>query len=385
MATTPLRPWQTPKSISIDELSTHYVSRHTYERLPKMFSRRSYNFVFCVPFEQDEYGKTRTRWFSITIHAADPDTGTGGVRPKEKKKPFASFWEGKLPMINGFAALGSNVYSFGGLTYPICLSNVYKLDVTTPHPRRVCPMISPRYNSHSLVVDGKIYVFSGHLRSILPTDCRDEVCWGEVFNPDNKRWEALPDPPYDSRVTTLAAALENPNRILVGFDVPGKRKTAMFCTYNVQNRSWEFLEPAERKIHPNYPVGSLQKTVTVDNTLYWVARKANEIILIAYNLDLDMWLEGRLQGLGILLFEDDHELSIQFPFLFHLEKQRFCLLQTSSHLTPDGHFQSVADLHCVAVDISHMPDGKNRLDISLAWEQIYKVDGPGGLSDCLLM
>ncbi|KAE7998793.1 hypothetical protein FH972_003301 [Carpinus fangiana] len=290
MATTLLRPSQTPKSTSIDELSTDY----------------------------DGYGKTRTRWFSITIHAADPDTGTGGVLPKEKKKLFASFWEGKLPMIKGFAALGSNVYSFGGLTYPICLSNVYKSDVTTPHRRRVCPMISPRYNSHSLVLDGKIYVFSGHLRSIPPTDCRDE-------------------------------------------------------------------KSSERKIHPNYPVGSLQKTVTVDNTLYWVARKANEIILIAYNLNLDMWLEGRLQGLGILLFEDDHELSIQFPFLFHLEKQRFCLLQTSSHLTPDGHFQSDADLHCVAVDISHMPDGKNRLDISLAWEQIYKVDGPGGLSDCLLM
>ena len=277
-------------------------------------------------------------------------------------------------MIKGFAALGSNVYSFGGLTYPIRLSDVYKLDVTTSHPHGscypVCPMIAPRCNSHSLVLDGKIYVFSGHLRHIFEPNIPPTACWGEVFDPDNGRWEALPDPPYDSRVTTLAAALENPNRLLVGFGVPGKHMTAVFCTYNVQNRSWEFLEPAERNIHPNYPVGSLQKTVTVDNTLYWVARKASEIILIAYNLDLDMWLEGRLRGLGILLFEDDHDLCIEFPFLFHLEKQRFCLLQTSSHLTPDGHFPSDADLHCVAVDISHMP-GENRLDIWLAWEQIY--------------
>jgi hypothetical protein len=309
MATTPLRPWQTPKSISIDELSTDYVSRHTYERLPKMFSRRSYNFVFCVPFEQDEYGKTRTRWFSITIHAADPDTGTGGVRPEEKKKLFASFWEGKLPMIRGFAALGSNVYSFGGLTYPICLSNVYKLDVTTPHPRRVCPMISRRLESRSLVLDGKIYVFSDHLvhnhfvKQAIPPITR----WGEVFNPVDGQWESLPDPPYNSRCTLISAALENPSRILAAFYVPntGRRYTAMFCTYNVQYRCWEMLAPAERELHRNYPVGSLQRTVVVHNTLYWVTRVANEIRLLAYDLDLDTWVEGRLKGLGILLFDAD--------------------------------------------------------------------------------
>ena len=66
------------------------------------------------------------------------------------------------------------------------------------------------------------------------------------------------------------------------------------------------------------------------------------------------------------------------------DRMSHTVLQTSSHLTLDGHFPSDADIHCVAVDISHMP-GKNRLDISLAWEQIYKVDGPGGLSDCLLL
>jgi hypothetical protein len=48
------------------------------------------------------------------------------------------------------------------------------------------------------------------------------------------------------------------------------------------------------ELHRNYPVGSLQRTVNVDNTLYWATPIANKIRLPAYDLDLDMWLEGRL-------------------------------------------------------------------------------------------
>ncbi|GLT73049.1 hypothetical protein SLA2020_449350 [Shorea laevis] len=110
------------------------------------------------------------------------------------------------------------------------------------------------------------------------------------------------------------------------------------------------LELAEHKLHRDYPIESLQRAVIVHNTLYWVTHIANEISLLAYDLDSDMWLEGSLKGLGILLFEDDESCGT-FPRLFHLEKQKICLLQTLSN----GFFAPNGDVHCVAVDIFHMP------------------------------
>ncbi|XP_062151766.1 uncharacterized protein LOC133860119 isoform X2 [Alnus glutinosa] len=371
-ATMQLPPWQTQKSISIDDSPTDYVSQHkyTYYRRPtssshlfwmhNFFSLRSYNFIFCMPSDWlDDDGWTHTRWYTIKIHS----DGSGKVYSKEN--PLASFWEGELSVFDGFAYIGSHIYRFDGPSCRICPSDVYKLHV---NPRfasgwvPLCKMISTRVDARSLVLDGKIYVFSRGRESYI-----------EVFDPDDGKWDGLPDPPYDSSCTVLFAALENPNRILVAFCVSGKPGSAMFYTYNVQHRSWEMLAPAERELHPEYPVGFNRRAVTVHNTLYWVIRayRREEITLLAYDLDLDMWLEGRLKGLGILLFEDDKS-CFTLPFLFHLEKQRFCLLQT------------YGDLHCVAVDIYHMP-GENRLGISLAWERKHKIDGPGEISDCLLL
>jgi len=392
-ATMPLPPWQSPRSISIDVSSTHYPCR----RRPDFFSPRSYNFVFCVPVpvkygnddddddeeeeehddehehhheDEDKDDRKYTKWFTISIRADGP------CEVYTEEKPLTSFSDAKLHVVEGFAALGSHVYAFGGgLAIPFCPSDVCKLDVTGRGAYgfdSVSSMIAPKFCSHNFVLDGKIYVFSSRQMNMPPT-----AHWGEVFDPHNGKWEALPDPPYDSSFTIISAALENPNRILVAFHVSDTWYSAMFYAYNVQHRSWEMLAPAQRNIHPHYPKGSTQRTVTVHNTLYWFTLVNDEVFLIAYNLDLDMWLEGSLKDFGIF-----YDTPI---CLFHLDKQRFCLLQTlTGEITPDGNIPLDADLYCIVVDVSHMP-GENRLGISLAWKQMFKVDCPYPFSDCLLL
>jgi len=400
MGTMLLPPWQSPKSISIDVLSTH----NTCLCPSNFFSPRSYNFVFCVPEpvwvpvpvpvkygnddddeeeeeeelddehehhhedeDEDKDDRKYTKWFTISIRADGP------CEVYTEEKPLTSFSDAKLHVVKGFAALGSHVYAFGGgLAIPFCPSDVCKLDVTGRGAYgcdSVPSMITPKFLSHNLVLDGKIYVFSARGPRDMP--------WGEVFDPDNGKWEALPEPPCDSSYTIFSAALENPNRILVTFHVSGTCNSAMFCAYNVQGRSWEMLAPAKRNIHRHYPTGVPHRTVTVHNTLYWITLVNDEALLIAYNLDLDTWLEGSLEDFGIF-----YDTPI---CLFHLEKQRFCLLQSlSRRITPDGNRPSDADLYCVVVNVSHMP-GENRLGISLAWKQMFKVDCPYPFSDCLLL
>jgi hypothetical protein len=302
------------------------------------------------------------------------------------KRSISSFWDGKLHMTKGFAALSSHIYAFGGLS----ISDIYKLDLTGRGPYSLKPvpsMISPNFYPCSFALDKKIYVFSSHLGGTCPT-----VHWGEVFDPENGKWEALPDPPYDMSFIIHSAALKNPSRILVAFHVPDTRYSAMFYTYNVQHRSWEMLAPPQRKIHSMFPRSCFQMTITAHNTSYWASYwvkkdkvkeedeeeaflEEEEAFLIAYNLDLDTWLQGSLLHLGIS--------SDPVPCLLHLENKRFCLLQTVCDYLSFKDKENI-DVCCVVVDISHMPE-ENRLVISLVWEQKYNVDSPFGSSDCLLL
>jgi hypothetical protein len=121
--------------------------------------------------------------------------------------------------------------------------------------------------------------------------------------------------------------------------------------------------PARRMLHPMYRFDWLERTLGVGNTLYWIERKLDEILLIAYDLNLDVWLQGPVPGLecGFIPY---CEVSggPGLPRLLHLEKNRFCVLECTL----------ADDFHCMVIDVSCMRE--KTLGISVAWDQKYGVD-----------
>jgi len=356
------------RSPYILELSTRHPTTD-YEshsdRDARIFSRRSYDVFFCLPFldwklleevRNSVYQWQSFKWYSINIHADGPGT----AYPKR----LIPFWKGLIPMSSALAALGSHIYCLGGRNAayePLC--DVYKLRVT-PHAAKewvdVSPrMISRRRHAHASVLGGKIYVLNNLRRD------HTDPHWCEVFDPVRRKWEALPNPPtYLQDGLIFYAALENPNRIIgafrVSIDTP---PAAIFYEYNVQHRSWKELAPARRMLHPMYRFDWLERTLGVGNTLYWIERKLDEILLIAYDLDLDVWLQGPVPGLecGCIRY---CEVSggPGLPRLLHLEKNRFCVLECTL----------ADDLHCMVIDVSCTRE--KTLGISVAWDQKYGVD-----------
>ncbi|XP_059437136.1 putative F-box/kelch-repeat protein At2g29810 [Corylus avellana] len=213
------------------------------------------------------------------------------------------------------------------------------------------PMISKRCNTAASVLGGKIYV-RNHSPSHHTADS-----WSEVFDPVNRKWETLPNPPsYHHDCLIIYAVLENPDRIIVAFRVPKDTYSAIFYEYSVHDRSWKELAPARRKLHPMCRRGWLERPLSVSNTLYWVEHKHDVNILIAYDLKLDVWLEGRVEGLESSCLPDCEVTGGPgLPSLVHLERERFCVLECRL----DDY------LHCMAIDVSRMNDGT--LGISVAW------------------
>jgi hypothetical protein len=149
-----------------------------------------------------------------------------------------------------------------------------------------------RCNAAASVLGGKIYV-----RNRLPSHHTADS-WSEVFDPVNRKWEALPNPPsYHYDCLIIYALLENPSRIIVAFHIPKDTSSTIFYEYSVHDRSWKELAPARRKLHLMCRREWLQRPLSVGNTLYWIENKHDVNILIAYDLKLDVLLEGHVEGL----------------------------------------------------------------------------------------
>lgn len=173
----------------------------------------------------------------------------------------------------------------------------------------------------------------------------------------------------------ISAALENPNRILVASLVPDEDdcdsiSSAIFFVYDVGHGSWKVLEPAQRKLHPQCPLGSRGRAVAVANFLYWIT---DDYQLLCYDLDSDLWLLGHLDGLLIPSAEP------HLPGLVHLENHRFCILQCP---IADDHCSYY--VQCNIFDVTHMPEEKS-LGISVVWAHKYTMADPTTITDCLLL
>lgn len=331
----------------------------------------SYDIVFCVDeqeakLEDDGIMWVPTKWYMINVHADGP----GKVYPK----PLFPYWKGKVPSLGCLAVLGSHIYGFGGLSHAgsrvLAIHDVYRLRVS-PYAAKefipISPMLSWRYHPLASVLGNKIYVRNDEFQT-PPLHYH----WGEVFDPANGKWETLPNPPkYPVKYpecTVISAVLENPERIIVAYRAANDHSSAIFYVYNVQHRSWGLLVPAKRQLHHMCKEDWVGRAASVGNTLYWIEREnvlKDDILFIAYDLGLNMWVEGCLKGHGIFFFQDYGILGgeARCPAFLHLEKQRFCLLQCA-----DDDY-----LRCVVVDVSHTLQEKT-LSISVVWDQNYAME-----------
>jgi hypothetical protein len=371
------------------EALTH-KSANTYHGAAPLLSPCSLDIFFCLR----KFNETATSLYSINVEANRPHK----VYPESLLIPF---WKGKLPA-NGFlaAALGSHshIYCFSrGKSPTRGIRDVYKLRVT-PHiakewvPIAISPLISPDYHMKPLVSGGKLYVsnyFSYHNKLFSH--------WGEVFDPTDEKWEAVPNPPiypWNSRNTEnsiiISAVLENPDRIIAAYRVPNEPNEgyyyAIFYAYNVQHKHWEKLKPSKRELVFFDEEDYLHVAhVCVNNTLYWIKPGMgvkDDLLFIAYDLDLDMWLQGCLNGFGRFFFQDyslwDSDSGYR-PAFIHLEKQRFCLLQRS---------EDYGYLRYLVIEISRMPN-KRTLGISVLWDHKFEMEPKTSewwrLSSCFVM
>jgi hypothetical protein len=356
------------KDEHLDTVATLLPSRRIRPSSDSPACLFSHDIFFCVDelnarVEDDGICWSGARWFSLKI--------AGHI----SRKPLIPFWKGKVPSGGGLAVLGSHIYSFGGMSYAQSRRPIrygYKLRVT-PHVSKelvsIPPMLSRRCYLDVSVLRTKIYVCNHdfHHRHFRHQ-------WGEVFDPAKGKWEALPNPPnfpstYPERIC-ISAALESPERILVAYHAKDDNSSAIFYAYDVQHRSWGMLAPAKRKLHRLCDTRWRERAVSVGNTLYWIERPEDEVLkddllFIAYDLDLDLWLEGTLKEHGVFFFQDYGILGAEarHPGFLHLEKHKFCLLQCA-----DDDY-----LRCVIVEISPMPPTKS-LGISVVWDQKYAME-----------
>jgi hypothetical protein len=133
------------------------------------------------------------------------------------------------------------------------------------------------------------------------------------------------------------------------------------------------LDPARRKLH-KYPIGPFMgRSVAVGNYLYWITI---DFKLLAYDFELDLWLTGWIEGLDLSApaYEEP-----PLPRLFHLEKERFCIIKFTTVRDPPRRL-----LHCILFDVSPVPE-KNNLCTSFVSNFKYETPGPTVLANGLLM
>jgi hypothetical protein len=338
----PSGPFPTPSSIA--DPSSSDPARN--------FCPRTYEIAICMPvfLETGMLG----RWYVIPIGV---DADGMFIREERTIKPF---WEGHHTLDFSFEAIGSTIFCFGPY------DSVFKLGAIGPMADgwiRAPSMSTMRNQPHKWVLGSKLYV--------LGSDRLDLDIYAEVFDPVINKWVVLPEPPYEMSYFMISAALENPSRILVAFKVPQSpdrtslesyydNLSAVFFVYDIEHGDWKTLEPAQRKIHRSCPFGLFGMAQAVANFLYWITE---DMELLCYDLDLDMWFLGPLDG--IVLPRDDTFL----PVFFHLENHRFCILRC---------------LQCDIFDVTHMPEEK-RLGVSVVWSHKFKTDEPTPITDwCLL-
>jgi hypothetical protein len=327
-----------------------------------------YEVLISLPIRVKGRMEITERWHTMKIPADAVDGAEGSI---------SQAWKNDAPHENStFALLGSDLYSIGGRSHnydgmPFLISEVHKVNIRDPIGGwiPVESMISPRANPHIFVIGGKLYALSGDCSRVPP-----KAPAGEVYDPMNDSWKALPVPPCYMGAHIICAALENPNRILVAslsyFPDDEEHEPvfddsfANFFIYEVQNCSWKMLCPARRDLAAQCPLGFIGKAVAVGNWLYWITI---HLELLAYDFESDLWLTGWIEGLSIPVIGFNQP---DIPCLLHLKDERFCIIKCTTVRYPRDCY-----IECILFDVSPVPE-KTILRISAVSRIKYKMTDP---------
>ncbi|KAE8098831.1 hypothetical protein FH972_016866 [Carpinus fangiana] len=316
-----LRSWSTRISLYESSIldSSPFIC---HRRLRNRTSHPYYDLVFFQLCFYHENEKDFTKWYKIKVCAESY------AKVENEIIEIIPLWRGQLPPNASYAALGCNIYCFGGdrSSSSVSSTEVYKLVSNfLVSDERWIQMPStkvPRIRARILVLDGKIYVVGGITFFLTRSDPRWHEIWHlgvgrdakqhvgiltrkfealasfvEVFDPTTGEWKVLPPLPihfpFESKYT--CAALENPVWILIAW-LSRIVRALVFCQYYVQQDCWKMLN----KLIIDRPLGKKKavthadirywvkiestlgkKAVTAGDTLYWLTGDSN---LVAYDV-----------------------------------------------------------------------------------------------------
>ncbi|KAE9458527.1 hypothetical protein C3L33_09570, partial [Rhododendron williamsianum] len=205
-------------------------------------------------------GDYQMEFYSVPINDENVSGGEDGT-----VRVLTPIKAANVPLHGGFAAVDNKLYCIGG--DPPSNGSVYRpvrslytfdtscrLPTKSPWKKRPSMRIG-RFFPHTVVVDGKIFVFEG-------IDGPDPVPrpWAEVFDTKSGRWSSLSPP---SQLPTaygmFAVALPDHGKILVG-----SCEDDFFYTYYVGDGRWERWD---HKIVLDIPCNV--KPAALDTTLFW--------------------------------------------------------------------------------------------------------------------
>ncbi|XP_059428257.1 uncharacterized protein LOC132162029 isoform X2 [Corylus avellana] len=371
-----------PTRISLYESSVFDPSPFIcHRRLRNTPSHPYYDLVFFKSFFLLGTMEDLTKWYKIKVCAESCAKVVNEIE-------IHPLWRGQLPLNASYAALGCDLYCFGGerpSSSFVPSSEVYKLVSNFPISNeswiRMPSMKAPRVGARILVLDART----------LEAQASPVV---EVFDPTTGEWKALPPLPiplpFESKYT--CAALENPNRILLIASLSRTTGALVFCQYYVHQACWKMLN----KVHIDCPLGkkpltaaNIQYWLTVDSilgknaitagsTLYWLTGDSK---LVAYDEVQDVWLLGQLKGQGISFLECDscdEPHPSQKCSLIHLQGERFAMVQCESCTD--------VEVQCVIFDVYRQPCNKRfGLGISLVSLHKCKTEIDSFVSDCFVL
>ncbi|KAF7143055.1 hypothetical protein RHSIM_Rhsim05G0013500 [Rhododendron simsii] len=220
-------------------------------------------------------------------------------------------------------------------------------------------MLSPRYNSKAVAVEGKIYVFGGNNtfgKMTKKAEATPGGPWAEVFDPVINKWEPLPPPPESSGVVTSDFW---PSPVVVAYGGPLEGKMILFscCNYiyRVNCKTWEKF-----RLPSSLPLGS-NLTSDGNSTLYWTSY----FTFYTYNLMTKVCDSGDIEDYDVKKYRSDR--GTPEPTLLHLGGEHFCFLTLKEGL-PGGRTK----VRCAKFRVSH----KGGFQASLVCRQSYIVDLP---------
>lgn len=296
------------------------------------------------------------KFYVIKVPYAGSSSSSSTVRKKreeEKVEHLIPVSIQKAQTCNHFAVLDGKLYFVANdlsSDAPVRTSEnlfcreVWTLDLARTEEgwSRAPRLKTGRFNPHTIVLGGKLYVLGGF---DLKKNMRNRFPWMEVFDPIKRKWQPLPNPGFSIKtdhVFTASLEDEDNQKILVATISPGG-EIAQIYGYDVAACLWKkLLANCKMNFHSRIPrpVSSIEmhyydfgSFVTAGSTLYWASNRDEDDYICrinAFDLVNQKYYEESLYTGSI--FGRQERLNSVRPDLLNLPDGNFCLILQSKRI-----------------------------------------------------